>query len=420
MYSNKRELQQRSRRIAAFFTLALFGFFLFFGIALSYGLWWWRQSQQTAEFQYKIASMSRILSGDLAVESLSAQRRHEISRRLSLVIKNHSDRDVMKVIVDRFRIGFLESEIQHINFSDSPLRIRVEGTEYFAFKIPFIRNDSRYVAYITERVDTPSQFIYQDIVVLVPFVALVSFGLYFILIAFVRSTFRPVESVLDDLEAFVHNAGHELKTPLSVVDSGMQYLLATEEFDRRTVESARLEVTRMTEIIDGLIELASIQPTVEHDLIPIVPEIEAALLECESLIRAKHITINRRYNSRPTVEAPKKYIGMLLGNIVRNAVKYNRDGGTITIRCDYTNVTIADTGIGIPSRELERVFDRFFRAKQVCHSGFEGSGLGLSLAKKIVDTLGWNLVIASEEGVGTTVMVEFSSRSRTVAKSGKS
>jgi signal transduction histidine kinase len=371
MYSNKRELVERSRRIAAFFTLALFGFFLFFGIAFSYGLWWWRQEQQSARFQYKVSAISRVLSGNISVTDLSTERRRELSHGLTLVIKDQTGRSVFKVIVDRFRVGFLETEIETIRFPDSALRLRVDDVEYLAFKFPFERDGKRYEAYMTERIETPSRFMYQDIVVSIPFIALVSFGLYFILVAFVRSTFRPVESVLEDLEAFAHNAGHELKTPLSVVDSGMQYLLAVEEFDRRTIESARAEVARMTEIIDGLIELASIQPTVHFDRVPLVSEMETVLVECEELIRSKNLIVNRRYDRRPVVEAPKKYLGILLGNIVRNAVKYNREGGTITIRLDDSSVTIADTGIGIPAGELERVFDRFFRAKRARRAGFE-------------------------------------------------
>jgi len=96
---------------------------------------------------------------------------------------------------------------------------------------------------------------------------------------------------------------------------------------------------------------------------------------------------------------------MLLGNLVSNAIKYNKKWGKVTITISDWLLKIQDTGIGIPAKEIEKIFDRFYQVGNVRNQ--EWSGIGLSLVKKIVDMYGWNISVQSKEKQGTTFMIKF-------------
>ncbi|HYP24989.1 MAG TPA: ATP-binding protein, partial [Actinomycetota bacterium] len=99
----------------------------------------------------------------------------------------------------------------------------------------------------------------------------------------------------------------------------------------------------------------------------------------------------------------------LLDNLLSNAVKFSRDGGTVHVRAWSANgeavIEVADSGIGIPAKEQDRLFERFFRASTATEREIQGTGLGLSVAKTIVELHGGRISCASREGEGTTFRV---------------
>ena len=101
-------------------------------------------------------------------------------------------------------------------------------------------------------------------------------------------------------------------------------------------------------------------------------------------------------------------LGQLIGNLLSNAVKFTPKGGTVTLTVDRRDevavVEVADTGVGIPADEVGRLFERFFRASTAATE--QGTGLGLSIVKSIVDAHGGSISVRSDEGVGTTFVVE--------------
>jgi signal transduction histidine kinase len=101
-------------------------------------------------------------------------------------------------------------------------------------------------------------------------------------------------------------------------------------------------------------------------------------------------------------------LGQLVGNLVSNAVKFTPKGGTVTLtvgrRSDTAVVEIEDTGVGIPADEVDKLFQRFFRASTAATE--QGTGLGLSIVKSIAEAHGGTISVRSEEGVGTTFLVE--------------
>jgi two-component system phosphate regulon sensor histidine kinase PhoR len=106
---------------------------------------------------------------------------------------------------------------------------------------------------------------------------------------------------------------------------------------------------------------------------------------------------------------PVDDLDMIVANLVGNAVKYNRDGGTVHIRAalerEWVRIDVADTGVGIAAEHVADVFSEFFREKREETRGLEGNGLGLAIAKRLVERAGGRLELTSEEGKGSTFSV---------------
>jgi len=97
----------------------------------------------------------------------------------------------------------------------------------------------------------------------------------------------------------------------------------------------------------------------------------------------------------------------IFGNIIRNAIRYNREGGSISVLLTREEFTVSDTGIGIAKEDLGRIFDRFFTVDK-SHNGKNGGfGLGLSVVKKLCGKQNWQLTVESEPGKGSTFRIGF-------------
>ena len=144
-------------------------------------------------------------------------------------------------------------------------------------------------------------------------------------------------------------------------------------------------------------------------------EVRELIEECVELVRPRaaerHITIDIR-GARHTTEADRNKIKQVLLNLLTNAIKYNREGGTITCTVEtstdtpqcpegYLLVSVADTGLGMSEEEQSHIFEKFYRAPTVA-SDVSGTGLGLAIARRIVEAHECYMGFTSEQGVGTT------------------
>jgi signal transduction histidine kinase len=124
---------------------------------------------------------------------------------------------------------------------------------------------------------------------------------------------------------------------------------------------------------------------------------------------ARNIAVRIHADGDVSLTADASEIEMLLNNLISNAVKYNRDGGsvdvTITRRASQATIAVADTGIGIASEEVTRIFDEFARIKNEQTNHIPGSGLGLSIVKKLVQLYDGDVKVESRPQAGTTFTV---------------
>jgi len=236
---------------------------------------------------------------------------------------------------------------------------------------------------------------------------------------------RRLETLRRD---FVANASHELRTPVTnirgyaetLVDSALQDQPTARKFSEVIASEAR----RLAQLIADLLDLSRIESdTIVLDRKPcILSEIVAQTLsQFQQTAAKKNIPIHMDIpNAIPSVMADENALSRILINLIDNAVKYTRNGGTITISANdqdtktrpatlyplpskFIQITVSDTGIGIPARDLERVFERFYRVDKAHSKELGGTGLGLSIVKHLVQAMSGEAWVESEEGKGTTV-----------------
>jgi two-component system, OmpR family, phosphate regulon sensor histidine kinase PhoR len=232
-----------------------------------------------------------------------------------------------------------------------------------------------------------------------------------------RSRERAVERMRAD---FVANVSHELRTPLASLIGFIDTLRGPAADDppaqQRFLGIMGEQAARMNRLIDDLLSLSRIE-LIEHqtpsgtvELCELVTRLVAGF---EPRLRARSVTLDLRLtNGLPAVIGDADQLTQVLQNLLDNAVKYGREGGTVRLDIAVAPpgrpgvvVTVADQGAGIPREHLPRLTERFYRVDTGRSRAAGGTGLGLAIVKHIVNRHRGQLSIESEEGTGTTVSV---------------
>jgi two-component system phosphate regulon sensor histidine kinase PhoR len=214
---------------------------------------------------------------------------------------------------------------------------------------------------------------------------------------------------------FVANVSHELRTPLTSIRGYLETLLdgALDEpaNARRFLEIAHTHAERLSRLVDDLLQLSDIEtgklvlklaPLILHDVAADVIAFFEKQATQKRLILRNHVPLDLR------MQADWDRLTQILVNLVDNAVKYTPEQGQITLGASsgakgLVNVWVADTGIGIPSTDLPRITERFYRVDKARSRELGGTGLGLAIVKHLVQAHGGELWLESELGKGTTV-----------------
>jgi two-component system, sensor histidine kinase and response regulator len=219
---------------------------------------------------------------------------------------------------------------------------------------------------------------------------------------------------------FVTLVSHQLKTPLAAVKQYLDILLDThrDKFPENTAEwisRSQIRIAEMLGLIQDWLLLARIErgslanSNAVSDLTTVV---ESAAHEYRHLPSAADIRLSVEKPPPPVwVRGDWSSLHMLASNLVSNAVKYNRPGGSVTIRITRTadhwiEFEVIDTGIGIPPEYLPNLFEEFYRVKTPETRNISGTGLGLVICRKIVDELGGSIEVESRKGEGTRFTVK--------------
>jgi two-component system sensor histidine kinase SenX3 len=223
------------------------------------------------------------------------------------------------------------------------------------------------------------------------------------------SEMHRVESVRRD---FVANVSHELKTPIGALEVLAETLLAEDdaEITRTLAERIVKEAERLARIVDDLLDLSLIETQAEA--LPREPvAVDALVDDAVDLLRPAAMASGINLQVHPAaadvyVSCDRRQIVSALTNLIDNAVKYSEPGGPVTVSTalvgDSVEVSVRDAGIGIPSRDLERIFERFYRVDQARSRDTGGTGLGLSIVRHVARAHGGEVTVESVEGQGST------------------
>ncbi|MFA4964340.1 MAG: ATP-binding protein [Thermoleophilia bacterium] len=212
---------------------------------------------------------------------------------------------------------------------------------------------------------------------------------------------------------FISVLAHELKAPLNAVEGYLNILRTTEaDQNLQMVERSIVRVDGMKKLIGDLLDLTRIESGQRERTVKRLDLRQLAKGSMELLaIDAERRGIGLRLDGDPEVEllADPGEIEIVFNNLVSNAVKYNRDGGSVTVtlrrKGDAVRVAVADTGIGLTPEEAGKLFNEFTRIKNEHTVKILGSGLGLSTVRKIADMYEGEAAVHSEPGVGSTFTV---------------
>ena len=210
---------------------------------------------------------------------------------------------------------------------------------------------------------------------------------------------------------FIAITSHELRTPLGLILGHATFLreLVGEEFTDQLDTIVR-NATKLKEIVENLSDVDNFQTgaaRVRSNKVSLAKVAEDTILSFQDEAKSRNITLKAELDNKPFfVEVDGIKIGIALSNLVKNALQFTDINGHIIIKVEedsgYMKVTVNDDGIGIPAKDLPRVFERFFQVETHLTRRYGGMGLGLAVAKSMIDLHNGRIWAESEEGKGST------------------
>ncbi len=216
---------------------------------------------------------------------------------------------------------------------------------------------------------------------------------------------------------FAANVSHEMKTPLTSIKGFVETLQAgavdNPETARKFLNIIMIEADRLTRLINDILSITKMESGNENVEIKKIPLDRAVMEVCDLLkIHAdeKEVKVYASPNEKPSfIMGNPDRVKQLLINLIENAIKYNKVGGTVTVKVleddEHIHLSVSDTGIGVKEEHLKRLFERFYRVDKGRSRAMGGTGLGLAIVKHIVNSMGGFIEVSSKYGEGTEFLV---------------
>lgn len=239
----------------------------------------------------------------------------------------------------------------------------------------------------------------------------------FLLSKTINDLLDRIENAVEREKQFTSDASHELRTPLTVLKGTLEVLIRKPRTQREYEEKINYsisEVNRLNNLVDQLLLLARFENQKQSLRIEKI-YLNAIILDVFTLysskLNDKKLEISYEFSKDYFVKSDNYLVSIIISNVISNAIKYSNQKGKISINItksgSKTICSISDNGIGIAPEDLDKIFNPFYRSNATNHPQIKGSGLGLSIVKKICQLLHIGIVVLSEKNQGTTVVLTF-------------
>ncbi len=233
----------------------------------------------------------------------------------------------------------------------------------------------------------------------------------------INDLLERIENAVEREKQFTSDASHELRTPLTVLKGTLEVLIRkprTQAEYEAKIKYGISEVNRLNNLVDQLLLLARFENQFQNlktEKVYLNALILDILTRYSLKMNARKISVNSIFSKEFYVESDNYLVSIIISNIISNAIKYSNENGEISIAISQnetkTICTISDNGIGIPIENLDKIMNPFFRSNPTQHPEIKGSGLGLSIVKRLAELLNIQFEIQSEINKGTTVILSF-------------
>lgn len=232
---------------------------------------------------------------------------------------------------------------------------------------------------------------------------------------------RRVREAFDNQKNLASYIAHELRTPLAVIQTKLDVYKKMPDEDKNPdglVEMMDVQVNKLTNLINRILEFSNIQRIELTELIPIYILVEEVFEDLDDKAEEKNVTMELENNSNLSddelmgveIKGNHELLYQAFYNLIENAIKYNREGGVINVSISVENqrltVNVKDTGCGIPDTDKDRIFDPFFRCNNQETMENKGSGIGLALAKKIFEHHKGEICLKEAKGFANCFQVQ--------------
>lgn len=235
---------------------------------------------------------------------------------------------------------------------------------------------------------------------------------FVVILIFDDSEMRRLDSIRRD---FVANISHELKTPIGALSILSEAVLGASndpEAVTRFATRMQAEATRLTDLVQEIINLSRLQdddPLKRAQHFEVSESIKEAIDQSRLNAESRRVEISFKSNDQFLINGDRDQVTMAIHNLVENAINYSPDSTRVAIALKdnkgICEISISDQGIGIPEKDLERIFERFYRVDAARSRMTGGTGLGLSIVKHVVTNHGGEVSVWSVEGAGSTFTI---------------
>ncbi len=214
---------------------------------------------------------------------------------------------------------------------------------------------------------------------------------------------------LDEMKAnIIANVSHELRTPITIAKGAIELAMDEEDPEKRRelLNMAMSALLRQNFIVEDLLQAARLERgELRIEDVDMGDLIQRVVREFQPVLMKHRLDMEVKVEKRIFATADPEQVEHVLRNLVSNAIKFNREGGRVIVEArrkdGEVEVCVADTGIGIPEEELDRIFERFYQIDSSPTRRYGGTGLGLAIVKEIVEAHGGRVRVSSRPGKGS-------------------